>query len=639
MQFTFDNTNKMALQRLGNIVLLNNKLFGSLENPNKVANIFVENFLYIQEILANRTTNEDTIYKPSTSIFDKINEVSDDKNNTIKTVKENFDNDEKVKKISINGHIKKLHSFSIHNRSNKKKKSVIVEVNNKNFSTISSILRFILGDPDKYSDKEKAFIIFRFLKNYRVATSTSGYKNQFIYLYPPMALSTNSGGDCVWTSLIFARLCSFAGVRVKVYYFAGVHAFPEVFFDGEWHILDPDGETFYPIPSKDYKLAGVNYIKQNSNDIPLDSLYFADQLESARKSFISTLTGNVTAEIFFGKNLEDLCKPYLNYDLSFDLIPGERITFFYDFPWYWISIREFEVPRKQRSIFVDQFDISSMVACGNAKINGIEIIGSSEPDSSKMMVAGNGSTISFSIKHRYFLIDGFIRITGDGLLNKKDVLLKYRCNNSQNYSHLSAVIAKSGFICFRLRRIFFYVFEAELISIDDIVLTFKRRVNNMRIQVELIGEISPFSLPEFSEGVNTVNIYESGVTSNQNDIEVETSYYPMLAAHISNKLDCVYPENDAQIDIDSLDRIAWDNGLEKSVNSKRYQIIVSLDYDLIVPIAPNFYRIIEGSELRINSAAKAFLQPGRKYFWQVREINDNGFVSEPVSDVYSFTLL
>lgn len=92
------------------------------------------------------------------------------------------------------------------------------------------------------SDREKAIAIWEFLRDNRL----HGYPaHDAIEVHDPVRfLNVYGYGFCDDSATNFMLLAEQAGLQARVWGLEG-HVVPEAYFDGAWHMLDPDGEVYY----------------------------------------------------------------------------------------------------------------------------------------------------------------------------------------------------------------------------------------------------------------------------------------------------------------------------------------------------------------------------------------------------------
>jgi hypothetical protein len=72
-------------------------------------------------------------------------------------------------------------------------------------------------------------------------------------------------GLCGHSAHAVLGLCKVLGLDARVRGVGG-HTFPEVFYDGAWHIIDPNGQTWYPDPNATERLLGLDDLPGLSDD-------------------------------------------------------------------------------------------------------------------------------------------------------------------------------------------------------------------------------------------------------------------------------------------------------------------------------------------------------------------------------------
>lgn len=105
---------------------------------------------------------------------------------------------------------------------------------------LPSLLASVLAP--EMSDREKAFALWKFV----VASRQHGRPaHPSTELHEPVRfLNVYGSGFCDDAAAALAGLAHAAGLPARVWDLSG-HVVPEIFFDGKWNLLDPDGEVCY----------------------------------------------------------------------------------------------------------------------------------------------------------------------------------------------------------------------------------------------------------------------------------------------------------------------------------------------------------------------------------------------------------
>jgi hypothetical protein len=136
--------------------------------------------------------------------------------------------------------------IAIHNRGNTPLVNPRLMVNGRgNWYSTPDILAEILTDG--MSDFEKSEAIWRFIRDnrYHYEPPHGRAENHD----PVKFLNVYGYGFCDDSSTNFAALARAAGLKARVWGLSG-HVVPEVWYDGGWHMFDPDGLAYYRYPDK-----------------------------------------------------------------------------------------------------------------------------------------------------------------------------------------------------------------------------------------------------------------------------------------------------------------------------------------------------------------------------------------------------
>ena len=116
----------------------------------------------------------------------------------------------------------------------------VVANGQKSWFSTASILEEILTPG--MSDREKAIAIWAFLKDNRYHDEPA---HDSIEIHDPVRfLNVYGYGFCDDSATNFMVLAEQAGLKARVWGLSG-HVVPEAYFDGDWHMLDPDGMIYY----------------------------------------------------------------------------------------------------------------------------------------------------------------------------------------------------------------------------------------------------------------------------------------------------------------------------------------------------------------------------------------------------------
>jgi len=136
-------------------------------------------------------------------------------------------------------------SIEIRNEGTASLRDVRVQVNGRRyFKTTREMIQF--AAPDAADDREKAFALYRFVRNRRYHWfPAESSRNAGAELHCPVKFFNVYGyGHCDDAAINLAMLWQAAGLNSRVWGLNG-HVVAEVHYEGAWHVFDPDGEAFY----------------------------------------------------------------------------------------------------------------------------------------------------------------------------------------------------------------------------------------------------------------------------------------------------------------------------------------------------------------------------------------------------------
>ena len=185
-------------------------------------------------------------------------------------------------------------------------------VNNKrNWHSTSDILNEILTPT--MTDREKALSIWQFLVDNRYHDQPA--HNDIETHDPVRFLNVYGYGFCDDSATNFMVLAERAGLKSRVWGLSG-HVVPEAHFDGDWHMLDPDGEIYY-LDDDGQNISSIQTLQKRPDIIrKYPSPYYTDAEKLVE---IYTTTHDNYISEWYRKTSES------NHTLSFILRPGESL--------------------------------------------------------------------------------------------------------------------------------------------------------------------------------------------------------------------------------------------------------------------------------------------------------------------------
>jgi hypothetical protein len=107
-------------------------------------------------------------------------------------------------------------------------------------TTVKAILQCVLNGVE--TDRDKALALWQFIQDYSYSWQTA---KEGIEPFDPVRLVNVYGyGLCDTSANSLALLWEASGGVARVWYLTG-HVVPELYYDGAWHLLDPDHRVYY----------------------------------------------------------------------------------------------------------------------------------------------------------------------------------------------------------------------------------------------------------------------------------------------------------------------------------------------------------------------------------------------------------
>lgn len=132
-------------------------------------------------------------------------------------------------------------SLTIENRGSSRVEGIKVLTNHTSDTTsVSMILESVLNGVR--TDRDKALALWQFVSDYMYNWQT--YKAGIEPFDPVRLVNVYGYGLCDASANALALLWEGSGLKARVWYLSG-HVVPEVYYNGAWHLLDPDHEVYY----------------------------------------------------------------------------------------------------------------------------------------------------------------------------------------------------------------------------------------------------------------------------------------------------------------------------------------------------------------------------------------------------------
>lgn len=212
-----------------------------------------------------------------------------------------------------------------------------VIINGQDWFSDQGILDSALRNFNKnsFTNQDKVLAIFKFVTDNQSHWHTPLYGTSYYYVDNPVRYLNNWGyGFCSDSSTILIQLLTLAGYNARLVNLVD-HVVAEVFYDGFWHVLDPDMEVYYL--NKKGRIASVEDIVADNS--LLDFPIWLREISNNTKASIRQILAKAYSQppkIFTPAERGLNSKKYQS-QFKYQLRPGEEIRFYYNFPgkFYW----------------------------------------------------------------------------------------------------------------------------------------------------------------------------------------------------------------------------------------------------------------------------------------------------------------
>jgi hypothetical protein len=184
------------------------------------------------------------------------------------------------------------------------------------------------------TDREKALAIWQFLVDNRYHDQPA---HNDVELHDPVRyLNVYGYGFCDDSATNLMVLAEQAGLKARVWGLEG-HVVPEVFFDGGWHMLDPDGEIYY-LEDDGHTIASVETLEKRPDIIRKYPSPYYRRTEDLVMVYTTTEDNQVSD--WYKQTSE------AKHTMAFSLRPGESLMRGYDHWGHYFSSRYLREPKK-----------------------------------------------------------------------------------------------------------------------------------------------------------------------------------------------------------------------------------------------------------------------------------------------------
>jgi hypothetical protein len=264
----------------------------------------------------------------------------------------------------------------------------------------ADIVREVVSE--SMSECERALAIWSFLVHNRYHHHAAHYD---IELHDPVRyLNVYGYGLCDDSATNFMVLAELAGLESRVWGLSG-HVVPEVFFDGAWHMLDPDGEIYY-LEDDGKTIASVSTLEQRPDLIrKYPSPYYTNN-EMLVKTYTTGEENRISN--WYRKTSETV------HRMDYVLRPGESIMRSWDNWGIYFSSRYLNAPDKYgngRFRYEAVFE-NELFKKGTSFSGKMEVVGGTDGYALSASGATGMAMLVIPVRSPYPLLAGRIHVTG-----------------------------------------------------------------------------------------------------------------------------------------------------------------------------------------------------------------------------------
>lgn len=269
----------------------------------------------------------------------------------------------------------------------------------KQWFTTGDILKEVLDD--SMTDRDKAVAIWSFLKENRYHDQPA---HNDIEIHDPVRyLNVYGYGFCDDSATNFMALAEAAGLKSRVWGLSG-HVVPEAYYNGDWHMLDPDGEIYY-LDDDGENISSIKTLEQRPDIIrKYPSPYYTDADMLVR--IYTTTDDNKISEWYRDKS-ETV------HEMNYVLRPGESISRSWDNWGLYFSSRYLREPRKYANgSFVYEPVLQDDLFRKGNRAQGLKLV-SGDGESFLVSSSSKGGVWTIPVESPYPLLSGTVVAEGN----------------------------------------------------------------------------------------------------------------------------------------------------------------------------------------------------------------------------------
>lgn len=482
--------------------------------------------------------------------------------------------------------------------------------NGVDWSTREGLLRYINAQ-DLPGEQARAFSLYQFCRNHRRHGPAPSRHRVDRAIIDPMRYYPYYGyGMCGYTATSFAVLCALHGLDCRVWNI-NFHTMPEVRIEGRWQLLDPDAGAWYPLPGSVNQLADMEAITESPEDYILPLRYdpvYHDRKEQMSNAFGHRETNRVVAQ---GTDLARHLPPGETACLSGDLLPGERLEYRYQDYGPWQSTGSVYPPLSPppgRASLKRHLDLNDhrLLAWTSGNTND------AGDDARLVRVETNGRTcFTVRLDQAWPAIDGRIRVDPTSRASGLHVATR---RNRDSWQEVQALDGETPEDVYPLRRLFC---GGDIGDVYQVKISHPAATVPRLLVVETAYQASPWALPRLRPGKNTLHCH--GHCPGTDALRLTISYGLGPTVPAADAISCTSPRDGQTLSLDALDTLAW--SVPPGTEGLQYELWLMDTAHPVMPVAPNFMRIVDETRLDLSVQDRSYLVPGHRYTWKVRVLD------------------
>jgi hypothetical protein len=496
--------------------------------------------------------------------------------------------------------------------------------------------------PDDYYQPNDAAIRYG-KKDYTRYDRSNPSRNDFKERANPVkAANCYYCSGCQYSAANFVVLCRHAGLTARAVWMCPmdkyeIHCVAEVWYDGDWHLFDPERRSFY-LEEDNMTLASYRELHANPS--------LAARTHDGGFASTGKKTHAPEYEKYYPPSMMPVEKDWLS-TLSMTLRPGEK------FIWNWDNLGKYRIGDNPRNKGYQPYRLANgkMIyrpgltdpVSRRGMLSELNITTNYEDGQTPLVHADSPNEISFMIykvKTAYPVVGGivggrFYRKTKDDScrisvsVGNSDWIRVWSADETGNFEHYVSIddVIDPGPHPARYEYYVKYEFKTGRSSTDAGI---------DEIYLESDVQMSGAGLPSLSVGENEI-VYQDDtkhshtvlVTHGWEESSANAPPFPPAGA--------LMPGDGTGIKQNTIQKLMWQKGMDPdSQEVVDYHIQVSGRADLLYPVSPNFDRILYSGKPEWDLPWE-WLVPGKTYYWRVRA-QDEGGAWSPWSKIWSFTI-